>query len=108
MQRGDLVVCSLSGDFGKPRPAVIVQTNLLNETHSSTVVCPITSCLIDAPLFRILVKPTPENGLLCDSQIMIDRISALRTEKIGSKIGELSIKEIQSMDDSLKFLLNID
>ena len=107
MQRGDLVICSLSGDFGKPRPAVIVQANPFNETHLSTVVCPITSCLIDAPLFRILIKPTLQNGLLYKSQVMIDKISALKTEKIGSKIGELSVKEIQSLDDALKFFLNL-
>ncbi|MDX8409270.1 MAG: type II toxin-antitoxin system PemK/MazF family toxin [Mariprofundales bacterium] len=71
MKRGDVVVCALAGDYGKPRPAVVVQSDLFNPTHASIVVCPITSHLVEAPLFRInipansktgLKKPSPSDG----------------------------------------------
>src|ERR1017187_6373104 len=53
IMRGDVVVCAAPGDYGKPRPAVVVQSDLFNGTHASVVVCLITSHLEDAPLFRI-------------------------------------------------------
>jgi mRNA interferase MazF len=62
-QKGDIVSCVLSGDFGKPRPAVVVQANLFNETHASITICPLTSHLVEAPLFRIAVSPSEQNGL---------------------------------------------
>jgi mRNA interferase MazF len=52
LKRGDLVVVALPGDYGKPRPALIVQADLFNETHVSVTVVPVTSTLVDAPLFR--------------------------------------------------------
>ena len=53
MERGDIIICALSGDYGKPRPAVVIQSDLFNPTHASITVCPITSHLIEAPLFRL-------------------------------------------------------
>ncbi len=52
MRRGDVVLVAVPGDYGKPRPAVVIQTDLANETHASFVVCPMTSYIQDAPLFR--------------------------------------------------------
>ena len=53
MKRGDIVLAVARGDYGKPRPAVIVQSDLFNATHASLLVCLLTSELIDAPLFRL-------------------------------------------------------
>ena len=63
MQRGDIIVCALNGDHDKPRPAVLVQSNLFNDTHASVTLCPITTHLVEAPLFRLLLAPTQHNGL---------------------------------------------
>ena len=63
MKRGDLVIVTLAGDYGKPRPALIVQADLFNETHASVTVVPVTSTLVDAPLFRLTVEPSPGTGL---------------------------------------------
>src|SRR5215469_10416756 len=83
MRRGDLITVALPGDFGKPRPALVIQSDLFNETHPTVTVLPLTSDLRNAPLFRVLVEPSPENGLEKVSQIMIDKpITFLRT-KIG-------------------------
>jgi mRNA interferase MazF len=62
MKRGDVVTVAVTGDYGKPRPAVVVQTDLLNDTHASVVVCLVTSTLLEAPLLRLTVEPSPRNG----------------------------------------------
>ena len=55
MTRGAIVVVSARGDYtGKPRPALVVQSDLFNPTHASVTICPITSDCMDAPLFRIM------------------------------------------------------
>jgi mRNA interferase MazF len=76
MERGDIIICALSGDYGKPRPAVVIQSDLFNPTHASITVCPITSHLIEAPLFRLSLVPNKLTGLTSVSQIMIDKINA--------------------------------
>ena len=71
MRRGELVAAA--GDHGKPRPAVIVQTDAFPERHASVVVCQLTSDLMDAPDFRVTIEPGPENGLRLKSQVMADK-----------------------------------
>jgi len=87
--RGDLVVVALPGDFGKPRPALVVQSDLFLATHPSVTVLPITSEIRDAPLFRIVVEPSRSNGLRKISQIMVDKPMTFRRDKIGAPIGRV-------------------
>jgi mRNA interferase MazF len=105
MKRGDIVTCVLSGDYGKPRPAVIVQSNLFNPTHASIVVCPVTSHLVDAPLFRLLLTPSKSTGITIPSQIMVDKITAIKADRITKKIGKLFSSEILKLDEALKLLV---
>jgi mRNA interferase MazF len=107
MKKGDIVICALTGDFGKPRPAVVVQSDLVNATHATALLCPITSYLIDAPLFRIPLHPTDTNGLSCKSQIMVDKLSVMKIEKISKKIGKLHKEERHKLDEALKFWLDL-
>ncbi|MFQ5356613.1 MAG: type II toxin-antitoxin system PemK/MazF family toxin [Mariprofundaceae bacterium] len=58
-----MVVSAVSGDYGKPRPAVVIQSDLFNPTHANIVVCPVTSRLAEAPLFRMDVPSNSETGL---------------------------------------------
>jgi mRNA interferase MazF len=60
MRRGDVVTVAPAGDYGKPGPAVIVQTDAFPENHASVVVCPLTSELADAPDFRVTIEPGPK------------------------------------------------
>lgn len=90
MKRGDLVTVALPGDFGKPRPALVVQADLFNATHASVTVLPVTGGVLDAPLFRITLEPTAANGLKKPSQIMVDKIISVRTDRIGKTIGRVS------------------
>lgn len=89
LRRGDLVVVALPGDFGKPRPALILQSDLFLATDASVTVLPITSEIRDAPLFRIVVEPSRSNGLRKISQIMVDKPMTFRRDKIGAPIGRL-------------------
>ena len=89
LKRGDLVVVAKAGDYGKPRPALVVQANLFNETHASVTLVPVTSTLVDAPLFRLTVAPSPGNGLRALSQIMIDKVTTVARARIGPTIGHV-------------------
>jgi mRNA interferase MazF len=51
-RRGDIVLTVLSGDYGKPRPVVVIQSDLFNETHASLVLCPISSEITGLTVFR--------------------------------------------------------
>lgn len=89
MKRGDLVVVAMQGDYGKPRPALVVQSDLFNDTHASITVAPVTSAIVDTPLFRVTVEPSRRNGLRLVSQIMVDKITTVRRQRLGQPIGRL-------------------
>lgn len=108
MQRGDIVVCVSSGDHGKPRPAVIVQTDLFNKTHATLTICPFTTHLIEASLFRLLISPTKENGLKEASQIMVDKMTSLKRDKIHQKMGALTADQISQLDDAMLLWLDLN
>lgn len=107
MKRGDLVVVSAPGDYGKPRPALVVQTDLLNDMHASVLVCLLSSEMIEAPLFRILLEPAPGNGLERRSQVMVDKIVALRRERVGKSIGALDADTMLRVNRSLALVLGL-
>jgi mRNA interferase MazF len=91
VRRGDLVTVALKGDYGKARPALIIQSDLFNE-HPSITILPVTSVLRETPLFRISVHPGTDSGLLKPSQIMVDKIQTVPREKIGDTIGGWTMK----------------
>jgi mRNA interferase MazF len=101
LKRGDLVLLALQGDYGKPRPALVVQSDLFNAAHPSVTVLPLTSELRDAALFRIDVAPAPENGLRKPSQVMLDKVSTIAREKVGGRIGRLDEETMVRVNRSL-------
>jgi mRNA interferase MazF len=107
VQRGDVVLAAAPGDFGKPRPALVVQSNLFNETHASVTVCPLTSTLVDAPLFRISVSPSERNGLGQVSQVMVDKVQSLRRDRIGARVGAIDAVSLSAVDTALRRWLNV-
>jgi mRNA interferase MazF len=88
VKRGDLVTIALPGAYGKPRPALIIQSDLFDE-HPSMTILPVTSELRDTPLFRVLVEPDTGNGLHKRSQVMIDKAQTVPREKVGETFGRL-------------------
>jgi len=88
MKRGDLIATTGVGSYGKPRPALVIQADLFLH-HSSVTILLLTSDLKKAPLFRITVEPTAENGLKRPSQVMIDKAVTIPAEKLGMVFGRL-------------------
>ena len=106
MSRGDVVIVSAPGDFGKPRPAVIVQSNAIPEGHASLVICPMTSELVEAD-FRITIEAGPETGLRVRSQVMADKPVAVRRERIGQRIGQLGAAELARLNVALALVMGL-
>lgn len=107
MKRGDIVIAVTLGDYGKPRPAAVVQSDLFNPTHASVTLCPITSHLVDAPLFRLSLQPTKDNGLEAPSQIMVDKITTVRAEKLRQTVGRLTGAELDTLNRALCLWLGL-
>jgi mRNA interferase MazF len=106
MQRGDLVAVAIQGDFGKPRPALVIQSPLFTN-HTSVTVLLVTSTLVDAPLLRVTVQAAPGNGLEKTSQIMIDKAMTLKREKIGPVLGRVNPDELTQVERGLAVFLGI-
>jgi mRNA interferase MazF len=107
MRRGELVTVAAAGDYGKPRSAVIVQTDAFPESHASVVICQLSSDLAGAPDFRVTIEPSPENGLGLKSQIMADKPVTIRRERIGQKIGRLNNQDMARLGIALAFVLGL-
>lgn len=107
MKRGDVVTVAAAGDYGKPRPAVIVQTDALPPEHASVVVCQMTSDYSDAPDFRVTIEPSEKNGLRVRSQVMADKPVTIRRERVGQKIGNLEDKDIARLNIALAFVIGL-
>ena len=106
MKRGDIVTVSASGDYGKPRPAVVVQSDWLNGTDS-VLVSLMTSSLRDAPLFRLTVTPTSTNKLNVTTQIMIDKVMAFPRKKCGRVIGRLDSATVVAINHMLSVMFGL-
>jgi mRNA interferase MazF len=104
MRRGDLVTIALQGDFGKPRPALIIQSDLFN-AHPSVTILPVTSELRDAPIFRISIVADEQNGLTAPSQIMVDKPQTIARAKVGKVIGHLDDATLLAVNRSLAIFL---
>jgi mRNA interferase MazF len=106
MTRGDCVTVALPGDFGKPRPALVIQSDAFAETATVTVL-PLTGTLINAPLFRPNVQPTPTNGLRKPTQVMIDKAIAVKRDRVGPPIGRIDDATLLAVTRSLAVFLGI-
>jgi mRNA interferase MazF len=69
--------------------ALIIQADVFNDILGSITVLPLTSTISDAPLFRITLDPSRQNGLNRVSQIMVDKVLTLPREMIGKRVGHL-------------------
>ncbi len=109
MKRGTIVVVAARGAYtGKPRPALVVQSDLFNPTHSSIAISPITSDCVDAPLFRLTLPPGSRTDLKSVSQVMIDKTVSVPRASISEEIGECDSRELESVDDGLRRWLSLD
>lgn len=106
MRRGDLVTVALSGDYGKPRPALVVQSDAFLQLES-VILAPLTTTISDAPLLRVLVEPTEANGLRKPSSVMADKLVAVPRARIGPRIGTVDAVTLDSVTRAVRGLLEL-
>ncbi|WP_267358723.1 MULTISPECIES: type II toxin-antitoxin system PemK/MazF family toxin [unclassified Methylobacterium] len=106
MTRGDLVTVAMAGDFGKPRPALVIQSDAFAQTGTVTILL-LSSTLVDAPLIRLSVQPTAQNGLSKPSQVQIDKAMSVRREMVVSPIGRLDDATLLAVTRSLALFLGL-
>ena len=106
MRRGDLVTIALPGDFGKPRPALVIQSDQFSETGTVTVLL-VSGTLVDAPLIRTTVEPTSGNGLRKPSQVMVDKAMSVKRDKIGTIVGQLDPEAMLAVTRALAVFLGV-
>lgn len=107
MKRGDVVDVALPGDVGKPRPAVIVQADVLTDNLRTIMLCPISSYSSEPSLFRVAVEPTPENGLRLPSEIMVEKLQAANRTRIDKVIGHLDDQTLRKLARALTLSLGL-
>jgi mRNA interferase MazF len=100
VKRGDVIIVA-HGDFGRPRPAVIVQADELSEATTTVLVCPMTSDLTEKLPIRPAVEPNAENGLRIASQIMTDKMLALPRDLVRQQIGKIDSETRSRLDSAL-------
>jgi len=105
VRRGDLVPIAATGDYGKPRPAVVIQSDWLRT--DSVLVALLTSELVDAPFYRLRLEPDSGNGLKATSQVMVDKIVAIRREKSGPPFGRLDAASLASLNRMLLSVIGL-
>ena len=106
MRRGELVTVAMPGDFGKPRPALVIQADQFDHTGTVTVLL-VSGTLVDAPLIRLTVQPTPANSLHKPSQVMVDKAMSVKRDRLGPVFGRLDDEAMLSVTRSLAVFLGI-
>ncbi len=98
IQKFNIYIADLGRSFGtepgKVRPVVVVQTDMLNDVHRSTIVCPLTTNIKDSSILRVHVTSSQETGLLEDSDILVDQIQAIDNRRLKKFLGKLSMRQI--------------
>jgi mRNA interferase MazF len=106
MVRGDLVIVAMQGDHGKPRPALVVQSDLFDQLLTVTVLPLVSSQLVPA-LSRIDIEPTETNGLQAVSQIVVHRPSTIRRDKVNRVIGHADEATMLAVTRALTVFLGL-
>jgi mRNA interferase MazF len=106
LKRGQVITVAFTGDYGKPRPAVVIQSDLLPDS-GTILLCQITSELAEVSIRRVAVEATPATGLLKPSQIMVEKIFAVKRERIGNTIGQLERDTLTRLNEALALVTGL-
>ena len=101
-----MVTIAVSGDYGKPRPALVVQSDAFEAMPSVTVLL-LTSEIHDAHLIRITLRPSAENGLRAISQVMIDKAMTVPKTRVGAVIGRADADTMTAVSVALGRFLGV-
>jgi mRNA interferase MazF len=108
LNKGDVVIVPGGAEYGKIRPAVVVQADAVTRVWNSVVVCPISSHLTTVETFaRIPLQPDEDNGLHLPSQIMVDKITTYPLDKVRGPIGNIDEKSLEALNVSLILMLGL-
>ena len=107
VKRGDLVTIAVSGDYGKPRPALVVQADAFDHLASVTV-APLTSEIYEAPLLRVTIQAGKETGLHRASQVMVDKITTVPRSKVGQRIGSVDAGTVRAINQAIRGFLDLE
>lgn len=107
MKRGDIVTVAVPGDYGKPRPAVVILADELVDEHASICFCQFTTTINEVADYRVAVEPSPSNGLRAFSQIMADKPLTVARHRIGPVIGRLNDGDLKRLNIALAFALGL-
>lgn len=106
MKRGDIYLAAMAGDYGKPRPVIVIQADFADELDSR-VVCPLTTSGEPVAFLRPVIEPTPENGLRLRSYAMIEKIGAVPPRRFRERIGRAAPSDLSQIGQSLTILLGL-
>ena len=107
MKRGDLITVALQGEHGKPRPALVIQSDLFVRLTSTITVALLTTTALDASLIRVAIEPTETNGLRRRSYVIIDKTLSVRAHRLGPVFGHLDDTDMLTVDRALVLFLGI-
>jgi len=101
LTRGDIMVCAPPGEYGKPRPAVILQADVFLAERESVTLCLVTTTSIHAPLFRTPIAPGETSGLVRPSFAMADKVMTISRQRLRQRLGRLSGDEMRTLDTAV-------
>ena len=107
MRRGELITVALQGEHGKPRPALVIQSDLFAQLTSTVTVALLTSTALDVPLIRVPLEPSEKNGLRTRSYVMIDQIFSARTRRVGRVFGRLGDTDLLAVNRALALFIGV-
>jgi mRNA interferase MazF len=108
LRRGDIVTVAAPGDYGKPRPAIVIQTDFINRKNpNSAILALITSTLSGSPLLRLRLEPDSSNKLNKPCEVMVDKLLTVRRRRIGDSIGRLNVEQLTSLNRLLAFVIGL-
>ena len=106
MKRGDVVIALVRGDYGKPRPVVVIQNDRFAR-HTSVTVALITSTLTELDDVRLTIDPSPTNGLRVTSQVQLDRLQSIPRARLRDVIGQLTPVQMTRINRGLALFLGL-
>jgi mRNA interferase MazF len=106
VRRGDILIVSIRGYAGKPRPAVVVQSDHFLPGNT-VAVCPTTGDSAGVRSLRPAIEPDATNNLKQRSWVMIDKVSIVEMSRIGRHMGKMTVDQMRIVDQRLALFLGL-
>jgi mRNA interferase MazF len=107
VKRGDVVLVVVPSELGRPRPGVIVQADEFSKDLSTVFICPVSSDVQEKLPLRPIIEAETSNGLRLRSQIITDKMIALRQDRVRQIIGHIDSETSEQLDRALLVVLGL-